>query len=470
MADATPGHDAEPAELKAVLAAIDADLEASLERLFTFLRIPSISTDPAYKAACREAGQWLVDDLAGLGLAGGLNETPGHPIVTARSDFGAPRRVMFYGHYDVQPVDPLELWNTPPFEPTIVTAEDGTKRIVARGSADDKGQIMTFVEACRAFLKVTGKLPVEVTLMLEGEEESGSLNLPPFVAANAPALAADLALVCDTGMWDAATPAITVSLRGLMHEEFVVHCADRDLHSGYYGGAAQNPLHVIAKIIADVHGPDGRVTIPGFYDEVRETPDEVKAQWATLGLTPENFLGPIGLAVPSGEQDRMLVELVSSRPTFEVNGMWGGYIGAGSKTVIPAIATAKISCRLVADQDPVKVREAVRAFIRARIPSDCSVEFLGGEGSRAVAVAHDSPDLKKAAAALGAEWGTPPVTIGEGGSIPIVGHFKKVLGQDTLLVGFSLDDDRIHSPNEKYDLTSFHKGIRSWARILHALA
>ncbi|MCK0196389.1 M20/M25/M40 family metallo-hydrolase [Ancylobacter sp. 6x-1] len=458
------------ADLDRVLATVDADLDASLERLFALLAIPSISTDPAYKAECRRAGQWLVEDLEGLGFTAKLNETPGHPVVTARSEGGAPRRVMFYGHYDVQPVDPLELWNTPPFEAQLVTAEDGRKRIVARGSADDKGQIMTFIEACRAWKKVAGALPVEVTLMLEGEEESGSLNLPPFVAANREALAADLALVCDTGMWDRETPAITVSLRGLMHEEIVVHCADRDLHSGYYGGAAQNPLHVIAKIIADVHDADGRVTIPGFYDNVRETPDEVKQQWAGLGMTAENFLGPIGLSVPSGEKDRMLIELVSSRPTFEVNGMWGGYTGAGSKTVIPSIATAKISCRLVADQDPLHVRDVVRAFIKARIPADCRVEFRGGEGSRAVAVSHDSPDLGKAAQALADEWGKAPFTIGAGGSIPIVGHFKKQLGQDSLLVGFSLDDDRIHSPNEKYDLTSFHKGIRSWARILHALA
>jgi len=196
----------------------------------------------------------------------------------------------------------------------------------------------------------------------------------------------------------------------------------------------------------------------------------MKAAWSKLDLTPENFLKPIGLALPSGENDRLLIELVSSRPTFEVNGMWGGYIGEGSKTVIPAIATAKVSCRLVANQDPIQVRDAVRAYIRSKVPADCRVEFLGGEGSPAVAVAHDNPDLAKAARALGDEWGTPPVTVGEGGSIPIVGAFKKVLGQDTLLVGFSLDDDRIHSPNEKYDLTSFHKGIRSWARILAALA
>jgi acetylornithine deacetylase/succinyl-diaminopimelate desuccinylase-like protein len=457
-------------DLDRVLAAVDADLDASLERLFAFLRIPSISTDSAYASECRRAGQWLADDLAGLGLDAKLNDTAGHPIVTGRSDTGAAKRVMFYGHYDVQPVDPLNLWDSPPFEPRLVENAAGVKRIVARGSSDDKGQVMTFVEACRAYLKVTGKLPVDVNIVVEGEEESGSENIGPFLASHKDELAADLALVCDTGMWDAQTPAIILSLRGLMHDEFVVRCADRDLHSGYYGGAAANPLHVISKVIGGVHGSDGRISIPGFYDGVIEPPDYVKQSWSTLDLTPENFLGPIGLANPIGEKDRLLIEMVSTRPTFEVNGMWGGYTGEGAKTVIPSIATAKITCRLVADQDPAHVRDVVRAYIRSKLPSDCTVEFLGGEGNRAVAVSHDNPALAKAAAALGDEWGTPAVTYGEGGSIPVVGQFKKVLGQDTLLVGYALDDDRIHSPNEKYDLTSFHKGIRSWVRILAALA
>ncbi|QFR31677.1 dipeptidase [Ancylobacter sp. TS-1] len=457
-------------DLDRVLAQVDADLDASLERLFAFLRIPSISTDRTYAEECRRAGQWLTDDLATLGLDARLNATAGHPIVTGTSHAGAARRVMFYGHYDVQPVDPLELWENPPFEPRIVESAEGVKRIVARGSSDDKGQVMTFVEACRAYVKVLGKLPVDVTIVVEGEEESGSANIGTFLASHKDELKADLALVCDTGMWDAQTPAIILSLRGLMHDEFVVRCADRDLHSGYYGGAAANPLHVISNIIGSIHGEDGRITIPGFYDGVVEPPEHVKAAWSQLDLTAENFLGPVGLSDPIGEKDRLLIEMVSTRPTFEVNGLWGGYIGEGAKTVIPSIATAKISCRLVADQDPAHVRDVVRAYIRSKLPADCTVEFLGGEGSRAVAVAHDNPLLARAAAALGDEWGAPAVTYGEGGSIPIVGQFKKVLGQDTLLVGFALDDDRIHSPNEKYDLASFHKGIRSWVRILAALA
>ena len=457
-------------DLDRVLATVDADLDASLERLFAFLRIPSISTDRAYADNCRQAGQWLVDDLDGLGLGTKLNDTPGHPIVTATSSFGAARRVLFYGHYDVQPVDPLNLWENPPFEPKITEAPNGVKRIVARGSSDDKGQVMTFVEACRAYLKVTGTLPVDVTIMVEGEEENGSGNLPPFLEAHKNELKANVALVCDTSMWDAKTPAITVSLRGLMHDEIVVTCANRDLHSGYYGGAAANPLHVLSKIIAAVHGPDGHIAIPGFYDGVVEPPDTVKAQWEALGMTAESFLGPIGLSQPIGETGRSLVEMTTSRPTFEVNGLWGGYIGEGAKTVIPSIATAKISCRLVAGQDPIHIRDAVRAFFRAHLPTDCSVEFLAGDGSPAVAVSHDNPNLAKASAALADEWGKPAVVIGAGGSIPIVGHFKKTLGQDALMIGFALDDDRIHSPNEKYDLASFHKGIRSWVRILAALA
>lgn len=457
-------------DLDSVLAQVDADLDASLTRLFAFLRIPSISTDRAYAEDCRRAGQWLTDDLVSLGLTATLNATPGHPIVTGRSEFGAGKRVMFYGHYDVQPVDPLNLWDNPPFEPKIIEGPDGSKRIVARGSSDDKGQVMTFVEACRAYLKITGKLPVDVTIVVEGEEESGSSNLPAFLESHRDELKADVALVCDTSMWDADTPAITVSLRGMMHDEMVITCANRDLHSGYYGGAAANPIHVLSKIIGAVHGPDGRITIPGFYDGVTEPPDAVKSQWAALDLTPEKFLGPIGLSQPIGEQGRSLVEMTTSRPTFEINGIWGGYIGEGTKTVIPSIATAKITCRLVAGQDPAHVRDAVRAFVTSKLPPDASVKFLDGEGSPAVAVSHDNPNLAKATAALADEWGNPAVVVGAGGSIPIVGDFKKTLGQDTLLVGFALDDDRIHSPNEKYNLTSFHKGIRSWVRILDALA
>lgn len=455
--------------LDEVLKRVDTQLDASLERLFQFLRIPSISTDPAHAADCRRAAEFAAAALADLGLDSQVHETAGHPVVLARTDFGAARRVLFYGHYDVQPVDPLALWDTPPFDPRLVRDESGRVRIVARGACDDKGQVFTILEALRALKEETGSLPLDVTILLEGEEECGSPSLPAVLAAKAEALQADLALVCDTGMWDRDTPAITTSLRGILHAELTIHGADRDLHSGLFGGAARNPAHVLARIIADLHDSHGRIAIPGFYDAVEEPSSDQKAQWVGLGLSAEALLGPIGLSQAAGESDRLVIEQIQSRPAIDVNGMFSGYTGQGTKTIIPATATAKISCRLVADQDPSAVREGLRAFAAARLPPDCRMTFTSGEGSRAVRVPPDSPDLAKAAAALEQEWNRAPVMVGSGGSIPIVGQFKSVLGLDTLLIGFGLDDDRIHSPNEKYELSSFHKGIRSWVRILYAL-
>ncbi|HEX8665083.1 MAG TPA: dipeptidase [Beijerinckiaceae bacterium] len=455
--------------LDQVLSDIDKDLDNSLERLFAWLRIPSISTDPAYAADCRRAAEWLKGDLAAMGFEASVRDTPGHPVVMAHLPKPGAPHVLFYGHYDVQPIDPLDLWETPPFEPRMAMLPDGRKVIGARGACDDKGQVMTFVEACRAF-KAMGELPVGVTLMIEGEEESGSPNLPAFVEANRKELKADVALVCDTGMWDKDTPAITASLRGLAYYEVIVRCADRDLHSGLFGGAARNPIHVLAKIVADLHDENGRIAVPGFYEGVGEMPPDVLERWRRLNLTPEDFLGQVGLRVPAGERDRMLIEQIQSRPTCDANGIVGGYTGEGTKTVIAGEARAKISFRLVGEQDPARVTEGFEAFVRQRIPEDCSVEIVRHKGSRAIQLPYDMPVLKKAQGALSQEWGTDAVTIGSGGSIPIVGDFKRTLGLDTLLVGFGLDDDRVHSPNEKYDLKSFHKGTRSWARILAALA
>src|SRR5215472_7454070 len=456
--------------LPAVLDRIDANFGQSLEHLFAFLRIQSVSTDPAYATHCREAAEFVARDLASLGFEASVRATEGHPIVVGKALNGAGPRVLFYGHYDVQPVDPLELWETPPFEPRLASLPDGRRIIVARGACDDKGQVMTFVEACRAFKAVTGGLPLGIKLVIEGEEECGSKNLPALVSASAAELAADVALVCDTNMWDTATPAITTSLRGLVYEEVRIRAADRDLHSGLFGGAAQNPIRVLAKIIAAIHDGDGRITIPGFYEGVQELPSEVKADLAALNLTPEEFLGQVGLKIPAGETDRMLIEQISTRPTCDVNGIIGGYTGAGAKTVIAAEAAAKVSFRLVGTQDPERISEAFRAFVRERVPADCSVTFANHTHVGAIELAYDHPALAKARAALAAEWGRKAVAIGSGGSVPIVGEFKRRLGMDSLLVGFALDDDRVHSPNEKYDLSSFHKGTRSWARILAELA
>ncbi|HEX5509641.1 MAG TPA: M20/M25/M40 family metallo-hydrolase [Pseudolabrys sp.] len=456
--------------LDAVLSRIDQNIDQSVERLFALLRIASVSTDPAYKEQCRRAAEFVAADLSSIGFDARVRPTAGHPVVVGRSNGVSGPHVLFYGHYDVQPVDPLDLWKTPPFEPRIETLPDGRKIIVARGACDDKGQAMTFIEACRAFKAVTGKLPLPITTMIEGEEECGSKNLFAFVCDNAAEFKLDLALVCDTAMWDAKTPAVTTSLRGLVYEDVKITCADRDLHSGVFGGAAQNPIRLLGKILGAMWDDNGRVIIPGFYDGVKDLPPDIKADLRALDLTPEKFLGPIGLKNSAGEKDRMLIEQVTTRPTAEINGIVGGYTGEGAKTVIPGQASAKVSFRLVGDQDPEKIRDAFRAFVRERLPSDCSVEFGNFGLAPPIQLSFDNPALVKARNVLGDEWGKKAVTVGAGGSIPIVADFKSVLGMDSLLVGFALDDDRVHSPNEKFDLTCFHKGIRSWARILHALA
>jgi acetylornithine deacetylase/succinyl-diaminopimelate desuccinylase-like protein len=456
--------------LAPVLERLDQSLDESLDRLFALLRIRSISTDPEFAADCRKGAEWLVEDLKSIGFDASVRDTPGHPMVVAHHEGpeGSPH-VLFYGHYDVQPVDPLELWHDDPFAPALKEVEPDRKVITGRGSADDKGQLMTFVEACRAWKAVHGGLPCRITLLFEGEEESGSPSLKPFLETNAEELKADFALVCDTGMWDRDTPAISTALRGLVGEEVVVHAADRDLHSGEFGGAAANPIRILSRVLADIHDENGRVTIPGFYDGVEETPSQVLKSWETLGETAETFLGQVGLSIPSGEKGRSVLELVWARPTAEFNGITGGYTGKGFKTVIASQASAKVSFRLVHKQDPAKIRAAFRKFVEERIPADCSVEFHQHGGSPAIQLSYDSPFLAKAKDALSDEWPKPAVMIAMGGSIPIVGDFQTYLGMESLLVGFGLSDDRIHSPNEKYELSSFHKGQRSWARILAAL-
>jgi len=456
--------------LEAVLSRIDQDLDHSIERLFALLRIASVSTDAAYKDHCRAAAEHVAKDLRSIGFEATLRPTEGHPVVVGKSNGASGPRVLFYGHYDVQPVDPLSLWKTPPFEPRIETLAGGRKIIVARGACDDKGQAMTFIEACRAYKAVTGKLPLPITTMIEGEEECGSQHLFKFVRDNAEEFKLDLALVCDTAMWNAETPAVTTSLRGLVYEEVKVTCADRDLHSGLFGGAAQNPLRLLAKILGAMWDDNGRVVIPGFYDGVNDLPADIKADLAALNLTPEEFLGQVGLKQPAGEKGRLLLEQITTRPTAEINGIVGGYTGEGAKTVIPGEATAKVSFRLVGEQDPQKICDAFRAFVRARMPADCKVEFANFGLAPPLQLSFDNPALGKARSVLAQEWGRKAVAIGAGGSIPIVADFKSVLGMDSLLVGFALDDDRVHSPNEKFDLKCFHKGIRSWARILDALA
>jgi acetylornithine deacetylase/succinyl-diaminopimelate desuccinylase-like protein len=458
------------ATLADVLEKIDANFDSALERLFRLIEIPSVSTDPAYAGECAKAASFLAGELKSIGFEASVRESSGHPLVVghARADRPDVPHLLFYGHYDVQPPDPLELWETPPFEPRIVETPSG-RQIRGRGATDDKGQLMTFVEACRAFQE-TGRLPCHITFLIEGEEETGSPSLPAFLENTKDELKADMALVCDTGMWDRETPAITTMLRGLVLEEVVIHAANRDLHSGVFGGAAVNPIHVLARIIADLRDGKGRITVPGFYDGVSELPDDVARQWHDLPFDEVSFLGQIGLSVPSGEQGRSVLEMIWSRPTCDVNGITGGYTGKGSKTVLPAQASAKFSFRLVGSQDPRKIAQSFRAFVKERLPADCRAEFASHGASSALQLPFSSEALSRASRALQAEWGKEPVLAGCGGSIPIIGNFKRDLGMDTLMIGFGLEDDRIHSPNEKYELSSFHKGARSWARVLHALA
>jgi acetylornithine deacetylase/succinyl-diaminopimelate desuccinylase-like protein len=455
--------------LDPVLARIDADLDASLARLMDLLRIPSISTDPAFAEPCRAAADWLVGDLAALGFDAQRHDTPGHPMVLAHGPDRPGRHLLFYGHYDVQPVDPLNLWHRDPFDPALEDTPAG-RVIRGRGAADDKGQLMTFVEACRAWIAVHGALPCKVSMFFEGEEESGSPSLIPYMQARADDLRADVALICDTGMFDPRTPAITTMLRGLAKVELVIHGPDKDLHSGMFGGAAINPARVLARVLADLHDDQGRVTLDGFYDGVPELTNAQRAQWDALGFDAAGFLGGVGLSVPAGEAGRSALEMVWSRPTCEINGMISGYTGAGFKTVLPARASAKISFRLVGTQDPQAILRALETHVQARLPADCRCEILDPEGSPASVMALDNPAFEAARQALSDEWPRPAAFIGCGGSIPIAGYFKDILGMDAMLIGFGRDDDQIHSPNEKYDLESFHKGIRSWARILHALS
>ena len=447
---------------------VDDHLDNSLDRLFDLLRIPSISTDPKFRDDCGRAAQMLSAQLTELGFQSRVAPTEGLPMVVAHHD-GAGPHVLFYGHYDVQPVDPLSLWQRDPFDPAIEEREDGSKYFVARGASDDKGQLMTFIEACRAWKEVAGELPCKVTIFLEGEEESGSTSLEPFLRANREELTADTALICDTSMWDSDTPGITLALRGNAAGEVRVRAASRDLHSGLYGGPARNPIQLLCDVLSALRDDSGRVTLDGFYDGVAPISEEMKESWEGLGFDGETFLRDVGLSVPAGEQGYSVLEQSWARPTAEINGISGGYTGDGFKTVIPSEAFAKVSFRLVGNQDPDQVWASFEKHVRDRLPADCTAVFTKRGGSRAISLNSNSSEIQAVRSALASEWGTDAALLASGGSIPVVNSIREILDTESIMVGFAQNDDNIHSPNEKYELRSFHKGIRSWVRILGAL-
>ncbi|MEO5364048.1 MAG: dipeptidase [Magnetococcus sp. DMHC-8] len=454
--------------MEIILAALRQDRLARQQQLEEYLRFPSISSDPRHAAdmaACADFSAQLLQQ-AGMEQVT-VHPTPGHPLVVGwwKRAPGRPT-ILIYGHYDVQPVDPLALWEQPPFVPRY-----DRQRIFARGATDDKGQVLMHIQAVAAVLRTTGALPVNVIFLLDGEEEIGSPNLPAFIKAHRAELAADLALVSDSYMWAEGQPAVTAWLRGLVLLEMVMTGPNRDLHSGSYGGVLANPLEMMARLLASLKDDQGTVRIPGFYDRVCPPDPVVRQQWAQLPFDEAAYWRDLGLTQGWGEADYTLLERLWLRPTLEINGLWGGYTGPGGKTVLPSRAHAKLSMRLVPDQDPEAMAALVAAHLLAITPPQVTLEVnrLPGGGC-AVAVPHDLPAMQAARRALRESFQQEPLWIGEGASIPIVADFATLLGIHTLLIGFGLPDANAHSPNESLHLPTFHAGTDSLVRLLHYLA
>lgn len=437
-----------------------------IEELLEFLRIPSVSAISAHKADTRAAAEWVRDQLQSAGVTTELVETAGHPIVFGEwlKAPGAPT-VLVYGHYDVQPPDPLNEWKTPPFEPDI---RDG--HVFARGATDDKGQMLTHVKSVEAWLKAQGSLPVNVKFVIEGEEEVGSNNLDLFLEARREQLKCDVAVVSDTSQYAPGIPAITYGLRGIVACELTIHGPRQDVHSGIFGGSIANPCNVLAKLIAQLHDDNGRVQVPGFYDDVRELSAEERKEFAALPFDESKFLKDLGSAAAAGEKGYSSLERRWARPTCDVNGLTGGYQGEGPKTIIPAKASAKITCRLVPDQNNDRIIAAIETFFRDRCPASVRMEFKTYHGCPATVCDIHSPWMKAARAAIKTGFGKEPVLIREGGSIPVVGTFKKLLGVDTLLLGWGQNTDNLHGPNERFSLEGFRAGIHSSASLWAELA
>lgn len=437
-----------------------------VEELKQLLRIPSVSADPARKADVRQAAKFVRDQLAAAGLSAELVETPGHPIVHAHwlSAQNAPT-VLIYGHYDVQPPDPLDEWITPPFEPTV-----RGDHLFARGATDDKGQMFTHVKALEAWFKTSNRLPVNVHVVIEGEEEVGSANLDNFLKERRAELASDVAVISDTSQYAPGQPAITYGLRGIAACEITVRGPRQDLHSGVFGGAVTNPVNALCRLIGDLHDSAGRIQIPGFYDDVVPLTDAERRGMAALPFDESKFTQELGVPAPFGESGFTTLERRWARPTCDVNGIKGGYQGEGPKTIIPASATAKITCRLVPRQAPEKIAATLEHHLRMRCPPGVELDFKTWHGCPAFVVDANSPYLDAAKMAIKTAFGIAPVLIREGGSIPVVATFREVLGLDTLLLGWGQNTDNLHGPNEHFSLTDFHRGTRASAHLLDELS
>ena len=444
---------------------IDAHRDRFREELFDFLRIPSISARSEHAGDTRAAAEWLAERMREAGLEVSVHDTAGHPIVLGEyraAGDGAPT-VVIYGHYDVQPVEPLELWTSPPFEPTV---REG--RIYARGSVDDKGQLYLHVKAIEAHMKSAGRLPVNVVVVAEGEEEIGSANLMPFVEQHARRLAADAVVISDTTMVGPGIPTIGASLRGIAYFEVRVTGPASDLHSGSYGGAVVNPATALARIITSCHDDEWHVAIPGFYDDVDEAPD-FRAQIRTLPFDEKEFRSETGVLALDGEAGFTTLERLWVRPTCEVNGLLSGYTGEGSKTVLPSRAMAKVSFRLVPDQDPARIAQLFREHVARNAPDGVEVEVVALHGGKPWRARLEGPLYDAAATALEKAWQKRPVYAGEGGSIPIVHDFERILGAPVLLMGFGLPGENAHAPDEWMSVENFEKGTHAAAALLTEL-
>jgi succinyl-diaminopimelate desuccinylase len=452
------------------MAALDTYLESHKEQfeqaLCELLRIPSVSTDPAHRGDMAQAATWMAERFRALGFATEVIESAGHPLVYAESPRveGAPT-VLVYGHYDVQPADPLDLWMSPPFEPTV---RDGS--LFARGATDDKGQLLTHLFSAQAWIEAEGRLPVNLKYLVEGEEEIGSPGLAPFLKQNHRRLACDCIVISDGGQFGPDQPAITYGLRGICYFDLRLIGPNRDLHSGSFGGTVTNPANALVKMLAALIDSHGRIQVPGFYDDVEPLSPQEREQLASLPFDERQYMRQIGVSGLSGEEGYTTLERRWARPTLDVNGLTSGYQGEGSKTVLPKMASAKLSFRLVPRQDPEKIARALRSMLAGLCPPGIQLELEEHHGAPGVKVALDSPYVQAAARAIEQAFGRAPVYTREGGSIPVVSSFHEILPVDILLLGWGQDDDNTHSPNEKFALADFHRAIKASARLWEELS